>query len=210
MISKRLQRSKGHKREYLRSLSQILHFKNNHFHLREEYTLVNVLIVLEKCFLIVFWEPLVNYEISLENHNNHCLKHKLKYNRIKWKYLITSHIVRFYCFIFIICILYTYKYIYNGSQWNLYLTKVQIKWIGDCHILWKLSYSPKLDIIYTWSRMLWLEVETTVLPMKMINSPKLRTFEKNKTSGWIEKTLEKFTSRVTEIIWGHGTLTMMK
>ena len=36
--------------------------------------------------------------------------------------------------------------------------------------------------------------------MKMINSSKLRAFEKNKTSGWIETTLEEFTSRVMEII----------
>ena len=107
-------------------------------------------------------------------------------------------------------LIHTYKYIYNGPQWNLYLTKVQIKWIGECHILWKFSCSSNLDIIYTWSRMLWLEVEKNVLPMKMINSSKLRAFEKNKTSGWIETTLEEFTSRVMEIIWGHGTLTMMK
>lgn len=46
--------------------------------------------------------------------------------------------------------------------------------------------------------------------MKMINSPKLRAFEKNKTSGWTETTLEEFTSRVMEIIRGHGTLTVMK
>ena len=99
MIFKRLQRSKGHKREYLSSLSQILHFKNYHFHLREDYTLVNVLIVLEKCFLIVFWDPLVNYDISLENHNNHCLKHKVQQDKMEIPdYITYSKILLFYIY----------------------------------------------------------------------------------------------------------------
>lgn len=84
------------------------------------------------------------------------------------------------------------------------------KEIGDCHILWKLSYSPNLDIIYTWSRMLWLEVEKNCSSNEDDKLPKTEDFEKNKTSGWIEKTLKNSLLGVTEIIWGHGTLTMMK